>query len=64
MNLEGSYNLPNVVAALAIGVHFGVSEEEACQALSNYVPSNHRSQSVKTTKTGSSWTPTMPTLPA
>ena len=50
MNLEGSYNLPNVVAALAIGVHFGVSEEEACQALSNYVPSNHRSQSVKTTQ--------------
>lgn len=49
MNLEGSYNLPNVVAALAIGAHFGVSEEEACQALSNYVPSNHRSQSVKTT---------------
>ena len=48
MNLEGSYNLPNVVAALAIGAHFGVSEEEACQALSNYVPSNHRSQSVKT----------------
>ena len=48
MNLEGSYNLPNVVAAMTIGAHFGVPEEEACQALSNYVPSNHRSQSVKT----------------
>lgn len=50
MNLEGSYNLPNAVAAFVIGAHFGVSEKEACQALSNYVPSNHRSQSVKTTR--------------
>lgn len=52
MNLEGSYNLPNVVAAFAIGAHFGVSEKEACRALSNYVPSNHRSQSVKTARNG------------
>ena len=50
MNLEGSYNLPNVVAALAIGAHFGVPEKDACQALSDYVPSNHRSQSVKTAR--------------
>ena len=64
MNLEGSYNLPNVVAALAIGAHFGVSEEEACQALSNYVPTNHRSQSVKTAHNWVISTPTMPTLPA
>ena len=50
MNLEGSYNLPNVVAALAIGAHFGVPEKDSCQALSHYVPSNHRSQSVKTAR--------------
>ena len=49
-NLEGSYNLPNVVAAVAIGAHFGVSEKDSLQALSNYVPSNHRSQSVKTAR--------------
>lgn len=48
MHLEGSYNLPNAVAALRIGEHFGVPLELAKQALSAYTPSNHRSQVVQT----------------
>ena len=48
MELEGSYNLGNVAAAVAIGAHFGVSWEQAQRALSAYVPTNHRSQTVKT----------------
>ena len=48
MELEGSYNLGNVAAAVAIGAHFGVSWEQAQRALSAYVPTNHRSQTVVT----------------
>ena len=52
MHLEGSYNLPNVVAAVVIGDHFGVPWNRAQHALSAYVPSNHRSQAVNT---GNNW---------
>lgn len=48
LNLEGSYNLGNVVAAVTIGAHFGVPMGRACAALSSYVPENHRSQSMMT----------------
>ena len=48
MELEGSYNLGNVAAAVAIGAHFGVSWEQSQRALSAYVPTNHRSQTVVT----------------
>lgn len=48
VNLEGNYNLPNVIAALTIGCHFGVPKERAIEALSAYVPVNHRSQAVDT----------------
>lgn len=48
VNLEGKYNLSNVIAALTIGQHFGVSRERAMEALSAYVPINHRSQAVHT----------------
>jgi len=48
MELEGSFNLGNVAAAVAIGAHFGVSWEQAQRALSAYVPTNHRSQTVVT----------------
>ena len=50
VHLEGSYNLANVVAAMRIGEHFGVPFEMACQALSAYLPSNHRSQAVETSR--------------
>lgn len=47
-NLVGSYNADNVMAALAVGTYFGVPFEEAVSAISNYVPSNNRSQMQKT----------------
>lgn len=43
-SLVGSYNADNVVAALAVGEYFGVSEEDAISSVSSYVPSNSRSQ--------------------
>ena len=47
-NLVGSYNADNVMAAIAVGAHFGVSFEDAVKAIEAYVPSNNRSQMVKT----------------
>ena len=47
-NLVGSYNADNVMAALAVGQHFGVSFEEAVAAIEAYVPANKRSQMTKT----------------
>ncbi|MFN2456646.1 MAG: UDP-N-acetylmuramoyl-tripeptide--D-alanyl-D-alanine ligase [Chitinophagaceae bacterium] len=43
-NLVGDYNLPNVLAALAVGKFFNVPEEKIRAAISNYYPSNSRSQ--------------------
>ncbi|HEY1022773.1 MAG TPA: UDP-N-acetylmuramoyl-tripeptide--D-alanyl-D-alanine ligase, partial [Flavisolibacter sp.] len=45
--LVGSYNLPNVLAAVAVGTFFGVTEENMKIALENYAPSNSRSQLVE-----------------
>lgn len=42
--LVGSYNLPNVLAAVAIGQHFEVPDEDIAQALMDYTPSNNRSE--------------------
>lgn len=42
--LVGSYNLPNVLAAVAVGKFFGVEEEKIKTALESYTPSNSRSQ--------------------
>ena len=47
-NLVGAYNLPNALAAITVGMHFGVSLEQAAQAIHDYVPSNNRSQLVET----------------
>ncbi len=47
-NLVGSYNADNVMAAIAVGMNFGVSFEEACAAIASYVPSNNRSQMTAT----------------
>ena len=49
-NLVGAYNADNVMAALAVGTHFGVSLEDAVKAIEAYVPSNNRSQLTKTEK--------------
>lgn len=47
-NLIGSYNADNVMAALAVGAQFGVSLEDAINAIEAYVPSNNRSQMTRT----------------
>lgn len=47
-NLVGTYNADNVMAALAVGEHFGVSLEDGIKAVEAYVPSNNRSQMTKT----------------
>lgn len=46
--LIGSYNLPNALAAAAVGCHFGVEEALISQALGEYVPRNSRSQLMRT----------------
>ena len=46
--LVGSYNADNVMAALAIGSHFEVPFKKMADAIESYVPSNSRSQLVKT----------------
>ena len=47
-HLIGSYNLDNALAAVTVGLHFGVSAEQICHAIENYVPSNNRSQLTET----------------
>ena len=44
----GAYNLDNMLAAITVGLHFGVAEEDICAALSEYAPANNRSQLTKT----------------
>ncbi len=47
-HLIGDYNVFNMLAAACIGTYFGVSEEAVCHALSNYKPTNNRSEFEKT----------------
>lgn len=42
--LVGDYNLPNALAAIAIGAHFGMDIDTIKTALEAYTPSNSRSQ--------------------
>jgi UDP-N-acetylmuramoyl-tripeptide--D-alanyl-D-alanine ligase len=46
-HLPGSYNFDNICAALAVGKHFEVADEDANEAVSTYQPDNNRSQIVK-----------------
>lgn len=43
-HLIGSYNLDNMLAAVAIGRYFGVSDDDVSSALESYLPHNNRSQ--------------------
>ena len=43
-NLVGNYNLPNVLAAVAIGQEFKVPNDKIKSAIENYIPTNSRSQ--------------------
>lgn len=45
--LIGEYNLPNVLAAVALGKFFNVNDEKIKAALENYIPSNSRSQLIE-----------------
>lgn len=42
--LVGDYNLPNVLAAVAAGKHFGIPDSKIKDAIEAYAPSNSRSQ--------------------
>ena len=46
-HLVGVYNLPNVLAAVAVGKYFNVAEEKIKNALEQYIPSNSRSQMIE-----------------
>ena len=46
-NLVGTYNLPNVLAAVAVGTYFRVEENKIKEAIEHFVPSNSRSQLVE-----------------
>ena len=46
--LIGSYNIDNALAAIAVGINFGVTPEQICHALEHYEPANNRSQFVDT----------------
>jgi UDP-N-acetylmuramoyl-tripeptide--D-alanyl-D-alanine ligase len=46
-SLVGAYNLPNLLAAVAVGVYFGVEAESIRAAIEDYRPSNSRSQLVQ-----------------
>jgi UDP-N-acetylmuramoyl-tripeptide--D-alanyl-D-alanine ligase len=45
--LSGDYNFDNIMAAVCIGKHFGLSEEEIKNGIEVYEPKNNRSQIVK-----------------
>jgi UDP-N-acetylmuramoyl-tripeptide--D-alanyl-D-alanine ligase len=46
--LIGAYNLDNLLAAIAVGINFGVDRKQICHALENYRPTNSRSQLLQT----------------
>ncbi|MDR0789486.1 MAG: UDP-N-acetylmuramoyl-tripeptide--D-alanyl-D-alanine ligase [Bacteroidales bacterium] len=48
-NLTGAFNAQNILAAVSVGKHFGLSDAEIKDAITNYYPENHRSQ-IKQTK--------------
>jgi UDP-N-acetylmuramoyl-tripeptide--D-alanyl-D-alanine ligase len=45
--LVGAYNFPNVMAAVAVGLHFGVTADKIKTSIAAYAPSNNRSQVIK-----------------
>ena len=47
-SLIGAYNVDNALAAITIGLKFGVKEQDASDAVANYKPQNNRSQLTET----------------
>ena len=48
VQLEGDYNLDNITTAITIGLHFGVHRDSIGKAISEYSPTNNRSQTTQT----------------
>lgn len=46
--LTGAYNLDNILAAICIGVYFGLTDKEINEGITGYQPQNNRSQIMKT----------------
>ncbi|MCG3167364.1 MAG: UDP-N-acetylmuramoyl-tripeptide--D-alanyl-D-alanine ligase [Bacteroidia bacterium] len=46
-HLPGSYNFPNIMAAICIGTYFGLSADQIKKGVESYTPTNNRSQIVK-----------------
>lgn len=46
-SLVGSYNFPNVMVAIAVGLHFGISINDIRKGIESYSPDNSRSQLLK-----------------
>ena len=49
-HLLGDYNFDNCMAAVAVGLHFGVEPWDIKEAIEEYVPSNQRSEFKETTR--------------
>ena len=49
-NLLGAYNRNNILAAACVGKIFNVSKENIEQSIAHYLPTNNRSQLLKTSK--------------
>ena len=47
-HLIGSYNIDNILSAVAIGRKFGISDEKIVEAIAEYTPTNNRSQLMET----------------
>ncbi len=43
-HLTGTYNLSNILAAVAVGVAFGLEDEKIAHGISSYRPTNNRSE--------------------
>src|SRR5690606_24892575 len=46
-NLIGTYNVTNIAAAICVGRYFDIKMQDIQDAISNYIPSNNRSQIVE-----------------
>lgn len=46
-NLVGDYNYENVMAAITVGTYFKLENDHIISAIENYIPSNNRSQFIK-----------------
>lgn len=49
-NLTGSYNIENFLAAIAVGLEFGINPTRINDGIASYIPKNNRSQIAKTDK--------------